>query len=231
MREICFDTETTGFDPLEGDRIFEIGCVELIDKKTTGNTFNVLLNPERELSESSIEITGFTDADLVGKPFFKDVVQEFLDFIGDAQLIAHNANFDMKFINFELEKAGFEVLSYERVTDSLAIAKDKYPGQKNNLNALCKRLEVDLSARTKHGALLDAELLAEAYIRMILGCGQSSMFGGEKAIEGDSNSFSDITNEERKVLEARDFPVDSNVLDMHKAFIKKSVKGSGWYIS
>jgi len=231
MREICFDTETTGFDPSEGDRIFEIGCVELVDKKPTGNTFNVLLNPERELSESSIEITGFTDADLVDKPFFKDKAQEFLDFIGDAQLIAHNSGFDMKFMNFELEKAGFEALSYERVTDSLAIAKDKYPGQKNNLNALCKRLEIDLSARAKHGALLDAELLAEAYIRMILGCGQSSMFGGEKAIEADSNSFSDVTNEARKVLEARSFDIDSKVFDAHKAFIEKSVKGSGWYVS
>lgn len=230
MREICFDTETTGLDPLKGDRVFEIGCVELIDKKTTGNTFYALLNPERELSQEVTEITGFTDVDLVGKPIFKDKAQEFLDFIEGAHLIAHNANFDMKFINFELEKAGFEALNYERVTDSLAIAKDKYPGQKNNLNALCKRLEIDLSTRVKHGALLDAELLAEVYIRMIFGIGQSSMFGNEKGLEFDVVSFEGVINEAKKTLEARNFDIDSSVLDSHKAFIEKSVKGSGWYV-
>ena len=230
MREICFDTETTGFDPLKGDRVFEIGCVELVDKKPTGNTLHILLNPERELSEASIEITGFTDADLVGKPLFKEKAQEFLDFIGDARLIAHNANFDMKFMNFELEKAGFEVLSYERVTDSLAVAKDKYPGQKNNLNALCKRLEVDASARTKHGALLDAELLAEVYIRMILGTGQGSMFSSDGIGANDeADGIQSILNAERKVLESRGYKLDSTVLDAHKAFIEKNVKGSSWY--
>jgi DNA polymerase-3 subunit epsilon len=230
MREICFDTETTGFDPLKGDRIFEIGCVELVDKKPTGNTFSVLLNPEHELSEASIEITGFTDAELADKPFFKDKAQEFLDFIGDAQLIAHNSGFDMKFINFELVKAGFEALSYERVTDSLAIAKNKYPGQKNNLNALCKRLEVDSSARTRHGALLDAELLAEAYIRMILGTGQSLMFGGEDKVgEGNADGILNILDAKKSVLEARNFELNQSVLDAHKVFIKKHVKGSRWH--
>jgi len=163
-REIVFDTETTGFDARGEDRITEIGCIEIIDLMPTGNSFHSYIDPQRNVPEKVTEITGLTREFLTGKPLFKDKAQEFLAFIGDAQLVAHNAEFDMGFVNAELERAGFAPIPAKRFTDTLKIARAKFPGSPASLDALCKRFNVSLSSRDKHGALIDAELLAEVYL-------------------------------------------------------------------
>ncbi len=163
-REIVFDTETTGFDARGEDRITEIGCVEIIDLMPTGNSFHSYIDPQRDVPEKVTEITGLTREFLTGKPLFKDKAKEFLDFVGDAQLVAHNAEFDMGFVNAELERAGFAPIPPKRFTDTLKIARAKFPGSPASLDALCKRFNVSLSSRDKHGALIDAELLAEVYL-------------------------------------------------------------------
>ena len=166
MREVALDTETTGLDPATGDRIFEIGCVEMINRVATGDVFYALLDPERPLSQASIDITGFKDADLVGKPRFADVVQDFIAYIGEDPLVIHNAAFDVKFINAEFARLGVAPLDQRRVVDTLAIARKRYPGAQNSLDALCRRFSIDNSHREKHGALLDTELLAEVYLEL-----------------------------------------------------------------
>ena len=164
MREIVLDTETTGLDPDQGHKIVEIGCVELINHMPTGRTFQVYLNPEREMDAEVIAVHGITNEFLKDKPKFKEVAEKFINFIGlDSKLVIHNAAFDMKFLNAELTAAGLPPLSYDRVVDTLIIARQKFPGSRVNLNELCKRFNVDLSRRTVHGALLDSELLAEVY--------------------------------------------------------------------
>lgn len=169
MREIIFDTETTGFDPESGDRIVEIGCVEAVNQIPTGRSFHKYINPERDMPAGAFAIHGLSEEFLRGHPVFAEVVAEFLDFIGDAALVAHNAEFDVKFINAELKKLGFPAISMTRVVDTLAIARRKFPGSPSSLDALCKRFNIDNSSRTKHGALLDAELLAEVYLELMGG--------------------------------------------------------------
>ncbi len=169
MREIVFDTETTGFDPDSGDRIVEIGALELVNHVVTGKSFHEYLNPERDMPQSAFEVHGLSAEFLADKSLFADVADEFLKFIGDAPLIAHNASFDMKFINAELRKANREVLPLARAIDSLLIARKKYPGAPASLDALCRRFNVDSSGRTLHGALLDSQLLAEVYLELIGG--------------------------------------------------------------
>jgi len=166
MREIVFDTETTGLNPLNGDRIVEIGCVELFNRLPTGETFHVYLNPERDMPESAFRVHGLSTEFLSDKPLFNDIVQDFIDFIGDAALVAHNASFDMGFINAELVRANRSVINLERVIDTLQIARRKHPFGPNSLDALCQRYNIDNSKRTKHGALLDSEILAEVYIEL-----------------------------------------------------------------
>ncbi|MDG6093750.1 DNA polymerase III subunit epsilon [Acetobacter sp. AN02] len=168
-RKILFDTETTGFDPDTGDRIIEIAALELIGDLPTGETFHVLINPERDIPAEATKVHGFTLADLEGKPKFSDVAKGFLDFIGDDPLVAHNAQFDFKFINAELKKAGFPEVGMERMIDTLEIARNTFPGMPNSLDALCRRYSVDLSERTTHNALLDCRLLAEVYIELLGG--------------------------------------------------------------
>ncbi len=163
-REIVFDTETTGFDAWGEDRITEIGCVEILDLIPTGNTFHTYLDPKRDIPEKVTEITGLTREFLDGKPLFSDKAQEFLDFVGDAQLVAHNAEFDMGFVNAELVRAGREPVPAKRFTDTLKIARAKFPGSPASLDALCKRFDISLASRDKHGALVDAELLARVYL-------------------------------------------------------------------
>lgn len=166
MREIVFDTETTGFDPATGDRIVEIGCVELLNRIPTGATFHAYINPERDMPPQAEAVHGLSEEFLSDKPVFAEVAEKFLEFIGDAKLIAHNASFDMTFIEYELKKCGLPVPSRDRVIDTLALARRKHPGGGNKLDDLCARYGIDNSRRTKHGALLDAELLAEVYAEL-----------------------------------------------------------------
>jgi DNA polymerase-3 subunit epsilon len=169
MREIVLDTETTGLDPAEGHRVVEIGAVELFNHLPTGRTFHRYLNPGRPMPAEALAVHGLDDAFLRDKPPFEAVVEEFLAFIGDARLIAHNAMFDLRFINAELARLGRPGLAVERIVDTRALAQSRFPGAPNSLDALCRRFGVDNSARTKHGALLDCELLAEVYLQLIGG--------------------------------------------------------------
>jgi DNA polymerase-3 subunit epsilon len=167
MREIVFDTETTGFDPSTGDRIVEIGCIELLNRIPTGATFHAYINPERDMPASAENVHGLSAAFLADKPLFAEVAEKFLEFIGeDSKLVAHNAGFDMTFIDFELKKCGLIPPTRDRVIDTLTLARRKHPGGGNKLDDLCARYGIDNSRRTKHGALLDAELLAEVYAEL-----------------------------------------------------------------
>jgi DNA polymerase III subunit epsilon len=167
MREIVFDTETTGLDPLQGDRLVEIGCIELVNRFPTGRTFHCYFNPERDMPESAREIHGLTVEFLNDKPRFAERAEEIVAFLGDARLVAHNAVFDLTFLNAELERAGLALVSRDRIVDTLLLARRKHAGAPNRLDDLCVRYAIDNSRRTKHGALLDAELLAEVYIELI----------------------------------------------------------------
>lgn len=186
MREIVLDTETTGFEPSEGHRIVEIGAVELFNHLPTGKTYHQYINPERLMPKEAFEVHGLGDDFLRDKPLFKAIGQAFLAFVGDAQLVIHNAAFDMKFLNFELQRAGLPTLPTARATDTLLIARQKFPGSPASLDALCRRFGVDNSAREKHGALLDSEILAEVYLELI--GGRQPDFGLLTASGGPSQS-------------------------------------------
>jgi DNA polymerase-3 subunit epsilon len=165
MREIVLDTETTGLDPQAGHRVVEVGCIELFNTMATGKTFHAYFNPEMVMPTGAQDVHGLTDEFLSGKPLFAERVEEFLEFIGDAQLVIHNAQFDMGFLNAELERAGKPRLVNAHV-DTVSMARRKFPGQRASLDALCERFGIDNSSRTKHGALLDSELLAEVYLEL-----------------------------------------------------------------
>jgi DNA polymerase-3 subunit epsilon len=169
MREIVFDTETTGFEPGEGHRIVEIGLVELLDHFPTGRSKQFYLNPERDVPIESQRVHGLSAEFLSDKPLFAHIADEFLEFVGDAVLVIHNASFDMKFINAELNRVGRTPLSMARTVDTIEIAKRKIPGARYSLDELCRRFSIDLSAREKHGALLDAELTAQVYLELVGG--------------------------------------------------------------
>jgi DNA polymerase III subunit epsilon len=169
MREIVFDTETTGLEPGDGHRIVEIGCVELMDHFPTGRTLQFYLNPERDIPIESRRVHGLSAEFLADKALFAHVVDEFLEFLGDAPLVIHNASFDIKFINAELSRVGRGPIALARAIDTIEIAKRKFPGARYSLDELCKRFGVDLSARSKHGALLDAQLTAEIYLELVGG--------------------------------------------------------------
>ncbi|MFT9064079.1 MAG: DNA polymerase III subunit epsilon [Acetobacter persici] len=168
-RSILFDTETTGLDPATGDRVIEIAALELVGDLPTGRSFRVLIDPERDVPEEASRVHGFTAADLEGQPKFAEVVDEFLSFIGDDPLIAHNARFDFGFLNAELKRAGRKPLDMARMVDTLDMARERFPGMPNSLDALCRRFGVDLSARTTHNALLDCKLLADVYVELMGG--------------------------------------------------------------
>lgn len=169
MREIIFDTETTGLDPATGDRVVEIGCVECINHVPTGETFHVYINPERDMPEAAFKVHGLSTDFLKTKPVFAAIAEDFVNFIGDAKLVAHNAFFDLGFINAELKRLGYDTIDQSRIIDTLALARKKNPFGPNSLDALCARFGIDNSRRTKHGALLDAEILAEVYLEMMGG--------------------------------------------------------------
>ncbi|MCG0997459.1 DNA polymerase III subunit epsilon [Acetobacter persici] len=168
-RSILFDTETTGLDPATGDRVIEIAALELVGDLPTGRSYRTLIDPERDVPEEASRVHGFTAADLEGQPKFAEVVDEFLSFIGDDPLIAHNARFDFGFLNAELKRAGRKPLDMARMVDTLDMARERFPGMPNSLDALCRRFGVDLSARTTHNALLDCKLLADVYVELMGG--------------------------------------------------------------
>ena len=169
MREIVLDTETTGFDPESGDRIVEIGAVELMGHMATGETYHVYINPERYMPDEAFQVHGLGDEFLADKPKFAEIGQSFLDFIGDSKLIIHNAAFDVKFLNAELKWMNLPQIPWEQAIDTLAIARKRFPGSPASLDALCRRFGIDNSSRTLHGALLDSEILAEVYLELIGG--------------------------------------------------------------
>ena len=170
MRQIVLDTETTGLEPAQGHRVIEIGCLEILNRRVSGNTYHVYLNPDRDIDAGAVQVHGLTREFLSDKPRFADIAEEFLAFVRDAELVIHNAPFDVGFLNAELERLkNGPVTRYCGVTDTLKLAKQLHPGQKNNLDALCKRYAVDNSGRAFHGALLDAQLLAEVYLAMTRG--------------------------------------------------------------
>lgn len=186
MREIVFDTETTGLDPESGHRVVEIGCLELINHLPTGRSFQCYINPERDMPEGAFAVHGLSAEFLSGHPVFAAVADEFLTFVGDSRLVIHNAAFDLKFINAELKRVNKTLLDGTRATDTVEMARRKFPGAPASLDALCKRFNVDNSQRTKHGALLDAELLAEVYLELIGGRQATlSLAGVEVVVEAE----------------------------------------------
>ncbi len=181
LREIVFDTETTGFDARGDDRITEIGAIEIIDFLPTGRSFHAYCDPQREVPQKVVEITGLTTEFLRGKPLFKDVADDFISFIGDSPLIAHNSDFDMGFVNAELSRCGRRELPRARFIDTLKMARAQFPGSPATLDALCKRFDISLSGRDKHGAIVDSELLAQVYLE--LNGGRERRFGFNNAAE------------------------------------------------
>jgi DNA polymerase-3 subunit epsilon len=220
MREIVFDTETTGFEPGEGHRIVEIGCVELLDHFPTGNTLQFYLNPERDVPIESQRVHGLSAEFLSDKPKFASVAEEFLAFIGDAPLVIHNAAFDIKFISAELVRAGRDAIPLARAIDTIEIAKRKIPGARYSLDELCKRFSIDLSARGKHGALLDAQLTAAVYLELV---------GGRQ--KGFSLSLEERAAAETVVRAARQRPeklqprLTAAELETHCAFVTAELGG------
>jgi DNA polymerase-3 subunit epsilon len=218
MREIVLDTETTGFDPITGDRIVEIGCVELINHLPTGNVYHQYINPERHMPEEAFKVHGLSDEFLSDKPVFAEIVADFRKFIGDDPLVIHNAEFDMKFINAEFARLGFPALPMSRAIDTVVMARKKFPGSPANLDALCRRFEIDNSNRTFHGALLDSELLAEVYLQLIGGRQPGFELGLASAKGGDQVK---IVRERR---EPRPHAASPEELEAHAAFIAKMKK-------
>ena len=231
MREIVLDTETTGLDPASGDRIVEIGCVELENHVPTGRKYQCYLNPEKVMSEEVIAVHGLTNDFLADKPKFAEIADEFLAFIGtDSQLIIHNAAFDMKFLNAELTACGREALQFNRVTDTLLIARQKFPGSRVNLNELCKRFNVDASARTVHGALLDSELLAEVYLELIGGREPGLVLMATQKEAKKEERIQSIQPAVSKEFRApRVFEIPAEEISQHIEFVKK-IKNNIWGI-
>jgi len=185
MREIVLDTETTGFEPDQGDRIVEIGAVELWNHMPTGRTYHQYINPERAMPQGAFEVHGLGDEFLADKPLFRDIAQAFVDFVQDSRLVIHNASFDMKFLNAELKWVSRPPLPTDQALDTLAIARKKFPGSPASLDALCRRFNIDNSSRTLHGALLDSEILAEVYLELIGGRQPDFALAGGPEQRGD----------------------------------------------
>lgn len=222
MREIVLDTETTGLNPLQGDRLVEIGCVELENHMTTGAVYHRYFNPDRDVPAEATRVHGLTNEFLADKPLFAQDVDSFLSFIGDAKLVIHNAAFDMGFLNMELARHGFGQLPADRAIDTLKIARERFPGSPASLDALCKRFGIDASARTVHGALLDAQLLADVYLEL---CGGRQpgldMGGAEKLV------IEETLVQKRTFRTPRPFPPSSEELAAHTAFLEK-IKNPLW---
>jgi DNA polymerase-3 subunit epsilon len=215
MREIVFDTETTGLDPNQGDRLVEIGCIELINRFPSGRTFHCYFNPERDMPESAFKVHGLSIDFLKDKPLFVHKVEELVEFLGEAPLVAHNAIFDLGFLNAELERAKKSLVARERLVDTLMLARRKHPGSPNRLDDLCLRYRIDNTKRIKHGALLDAELLAEVYVELI-GARQANLGLAADAMVGELRVAA-------AAIRARPEPLPSRIvaeeLEAHRAFV------------
>lgn len=222
MREIIFDTETTGFDPQNGDRMVEIGCIEMIDRIETGRSFHCYYNPEREMPKAAENVHGLSDVFLSDKKLFATGAEELLAFLGDAKLVAHNAQFDFNFLNAELVLCGQKPISRFRMVDTLAIAKSKHPGAKLSLDALCSRYGIDRSHRVKHGALLDAELLTQLYIELTggrqIGLGLAEESNRQKSLTSSRPAFQRPAR--RPVMVARVHRATADELHRHRIFME-----------
>ena len=223
-REIVLDTETTGFDPAEGHRLVEIGCVELENHLPTGRVFHTYLNPMRDVPADATRVHGLTTEFLKNHPLFTEKVSEFLDFIEGAQLVIHNAEFDMKFLNAELKSCGFKPMPMTRAIDTLLIARQKFPGQPANLDALCRRFKVDNSNRKFHGALLDSELLAEVYLELKGGRQHGLGLLSENAALSSAQLNARI---KRQTRPHRVFSPTAEEVEAHKSFVEK-IKDNLW---
>jgi len=224
MREICFDTETTGRSVDLGDRIVEIGALELIDHVPTGNIFHEYINPERDVPDEVVAIHGLTNEFLADKPKFYEIAQKWVDFVGDDGIfVAHNAQFDMSFLNFELKNCGFNTYDDDRVVDTWVMARKKFPGKHNSLDALCERFSVDASARTFHGALLDAQLLADVYYKLLYGDGNQGFLLNEPLLKTNKN----LNNKKVQIIN-RKFSLSEQEIAEHRAFLEKNIKNPLW---
>jgi len=217
MREIVLDTETTGLDPKQGHRIIEIGCIELVNYVPSGREFHQFINPERDVPKDAEQVHGITTAFLADKPRFSEIADSFLEFIADSRLVIHNANFDVGFLNHELGYVPRNPITFDRVVDTLVLARRKHPAGPNSLDALCKRYRIDLSDRTKHGALLDSELLARVYMELIGGT-QVALGLDDALARGPSlNASADVTTRPRPAaLSPR---LTSAEQEAHRAFL------------
>lgn len=229
MREIVLDTETTGFEPSEGHRIVEIGAVELFNHLPTGRTYHQYINPQRLMPKEAFEVHGLGDDFLRDKPLFRDIGQAFLDFVGDAKLVIHNATFDMKFLNAELDWAGLPTLPFDRAIDTLLIARTKFPGAQNSLDGLCRRFGVDNSMREKHGALLDSEILAEVYLELI--GGRQPDFGLSATVVSVETRSAQLTVADWRP-QPRPSPLPPRITEeeaaAHAAFVARMGDGAIW---
>lgn len=223
MREIALDTETTGLDPYSGHRVVEIGCVEMVNHVATGNVFHAYLNPERDMPAEAERIHGLSSQFLADKPLFKMIAQSFLSFIGDSRLVIHNAAFDLKFLNAELERENLSLIDSARATDTVLVARQKFPGQPASLDALCKRFNIDLGRRTKHGALLDAELLADVYLELN-GGRQSALLLKKTEEEALEEEPSVIGFRGHTSIPERHFHASAEEKAAHKALLDKMKK-------
>ena len=225
LREIVFDTETTGFNYDSGDRMIEIGAVELINHLPTGRIYHQYINPEREVPEEVVKVHGLTYDFLKNYPKFAEVAQDFIDFVGDdGILVAHNASFDINFINYELKHKGFKVFTWDKVVDTLEIARNKFPGSRNNLDALCKKFNIDNSTRTKHGALLDAELLAKVYLELLGGAEPSMELRHKETVQNAVQEF----EVKKTYREPRKFPLTEEENALHTEFLTSKIKNAVW---
>lgn len=224
MREIVFDTETTGLDPATGDRMVEIGCVELVNRVATGATFHAYFNPERDMPAAAEAVHGLSISFLEDKPLFSATADDLLEFLGDSPLVAHNAGFDFGFLNAELERISFEPLCTTRMIDTVALARRRHPGAKLSLDALCTRYGIDRSHRVKHGALLDAELLAQVYVELTGGrqIGLGLAAESTQASIGQAVKIARVSGRadgERR--EPRPHTASSEELARHRAFLEQ----------
>ncbi len=225
MREIILDTETTGLSPRDGHRIVEIGCVEIMHYVPTGKTFHCYLNPERDMPPEAAAVHGLTEAFLADKPVFATIVDDFLKFIGDDPLVIHNAAFDMGFLNAELERAGFLALPAKRARDTVDMARRKFPGLRNSLDALCERFNIDKSARQLHGALLDAQLLAEVYLELRGGRQPGLTMEAPATVRAGTEAALPVA--ERKIRAPRPHSPTEEELIAHAAMLDK-IKNPLW---
>ncbi len=227
MRQIDLDTETTGLEPKQGHRIIEIGCVEIVNRRKTDRHFHQYLNPDREIDEGAFNVHGISNEFLADKPHFADIAQEFIDFVRDSELIIHNAPFDIGFLNAELKKLGRKwgkTEDYCSVVDTLMMAREKHPGQKNNLDALCKRYEIDNTERDLHGALLDARILLDVYLVMTGGQETLSFDSSQdqQAAEQTKTRIVDVNRKPLRVIEAT-----AEELVEHEKYLERIKEESG----